>query len=510
MNIFRKKSIIYLRYFDDEDIPEWVTKDMPSTDPFFIINNINKEKFRSEIWPLVKAGKYTIDSETLAFIKGYDLTVVRDYPPPSVQPEGIVLKDHQVKAASIMNHRKKYGFFLGTGTGKTLIAITYILNNQPNKVIIMTPKKVIGQYRKECIQYLAGYNITESLSEYLLGKRSILIINYEQLPNVIKGNAKADALILDESHYAKSYSSRTNTLLRELAADIPNVYLFTGTPQDHSRHEIFPQLAILDENLMPVKTKFNYRYFYLNDYYLPDREKRWLSDELTSMIESITWGKKTEDVVELTEEVNNVIKAEHPIKYYDELIKDRIVKIEDRNIVADNKASLRIKLRELSNGHVIDGTDTLRFNNTKDIELYNLLRDKVPRGIIYFEFTGDIRNITSVITRLNKSCVVVNGQTKDSHTFIERFKNSEVDYLVIQSRSGNAGLDLSHVNNVIFYSLPESYIVYHQCKSRIRRIGQQLECNYYHIICKETIEEQIYNSLKSKKSFSNKVFKIYK
>jgi SNF2 family DNA or RNA helicase len=511
LNIEHKKSIVYLKYFDDEDLPQWVTNDMPNTDPFFIINNINREKFRNEVYPLVKSGKYTINADTLSMIKGYETNNNKEFTHPQLWPDGIVLKEHQLKAVSIMLARNKYGFFLGTGTGKTLIAITFILNKKPDKVLIITPKKVIGQYRDECLKYLPSYKVTESINEFFTCNKCILVINYEQLSNILKANiSNVNLLVLDESHYAKSYSSLANKNLRKLGVNIPNIYLFTGTPQDHSRHEIFPQLAILDERYMPVKTKFNHRYFYLNDYYLPDREKKWLSDELTDMIDSITWGKKSEDVIELTEEVNNIIKAEHPMYYYDDLIKDRIVKIQDHNIVADNKASLRIKLRELSNGHVIDGTDTLRVSNPKIDKLLELLRDKVPRGIVYFEFTADIPYIVDTIAYLGKSLVLVNGKTKNSDELIKKFKNNEVEYLVIQNRSGNAGLDLSHVNNVIFYSMPESYIVYHQCKARIRRIGQTEPCNYYHIISKGSIEEQIFKSLKNKKSFSNKVFNIYK
>ena len=515
INVYNKKGIIYLAYFDGEDLPDWITTDMAGSDPYFILNNITRIKFKDEIYPLIKAGKYEIDPETLQYIKDYNQDTNKDFNNQLIEPPGIILKLHQVTAARIMLNRKKYGFFLGTGTGKTLIAITYMINVLPNKVLIITPKKVIGQYADEIKKY-TNYLLAETINDFINKDNVAYVTNYEQLPRIIKSNVGIiDALILDESHYAKSYSSITNKLLRELSKNIPNIYLFTGTPQDHSRHEIFPQLAILDERYMPVKTKFYHRYFYMNDYYQPDRERRHLSSELTNMIDSITWGKKSEDVVELTDENIITIIADPPGPSYDTLMKDRIVNIKtidgkDHIITADNKATLRIKLRELANGHVIDGTDTLSVSNPKIDKLLELLRDKVPRGIVYFEFTADIPYIVDTITYLGKSLVLVNGKTKNSDELIKKFKNNEVEYLVIQNRSGNAGLDLSHVNNVIFYSMPESYIVYHQCKARIRRIGQTEPCNYYHIISKGSIEEQIFKSLKNKKSFSNKVFNIYK
>ena len=140
-----------------------------------------------------------------------------------------------------------------------------------------------------------------------------------------------------------------------------------------------------------------------------------------------------------------------------------------------------------------------------------LLTNHVNHCIIYYEFDNDLPIIEKELCKLRIRYKIVNGHTtkKNSAKYIEEFKQNTVEILVMQSKSGNAGLDLTNTNNIIFYSLPESYIVFTQCKARINRIGQTQECNYYYLICKDSIEEQMLAALKKKKNFSTRLFKIY-
>ena len=399
----------------------------------------------------------------------------------------------------------RYGFFLGPGTGKTLIVITYLLSTGITSALIVTPQKVIGQYKKELDKYIPD--------------NSFIVTNYEQLHKYT--DKYFDAMFLDESHKAKNYTSNTNYNCRLIASHCNKVYLFTGTPQDKSRHEILPQLAILDIRVMPGKTRTYGRYFREDDYYQPSAEIRERSEELTQLISEYTWGKKTEDVITLTEDIDHKIYCNHPGLPYKTLSDNRIIRGEDYlACVADNKGVLKIKLREICNGHYTlenpEGTHQvtkyakMNLPTSKLYKLMELLK-QIPNGIIYYEFTNDLWFIEKALKEINRDYKIINGAVtaKNSGKLAQEFKEGKFPYLVMQSRSGNAGLDFTNVNNIIFYSLPESYIVYKQCRCRIQRIGQTKECNYWHLICKDTIEEQIYNTLKKKKSFSNRVFKIY-
>ena len=470
---------------------------------YFVLNNITKALFIRDILPLIEAGVCMCTSflknKIINFIQAPTRQVANTYSIIEPDPENKPLKEHQREAVSRMIQYPRYGFFLGTGTGKTLIAISFLLTMNIKTAIIVTPKKVISQYKKELDKYIPNNNF--------------IVTNYEQLNKYT--NMTVEALILDESHRAKNYTSNISMNIKQISRNADNVYLFTGTPQDKQRHEIIAQLYLLYDHFMPGKTKFIHRYFNLDDYFEPKSEKKEFSRELIDMIESITWGKETDDVLDLSAcpEKNHIIECEHPGLTYSQLIKDRLIEYPNGSVVvADSKAILKIKLREICSGFVRvergEQKGTKPLPNTKIKELAKLLIS-LPNSIIYTEFKYDIKYITEICDKLSKTYVVVDGSTRKSAGLIEDFKQGKVDYLIIQNRSGNAGLDLTCTNNIIFYSLPESYIVYHQCKGRIRRPGQTKECNYYHLICKDTIEKDILNSLRRKKSFTTKLFKVY-
>lgn len=471
----------------------------------FLLNEITKQAFRKDILPMIRAGTVSITSNVYDTIKTFKqnpcIEEQRREKVKLIIPEGITLKEHQEVAVKKMMQYYKYGFFLGTGTGKTLIAITWLLSKRPESCLIVTPQKVIGQFRSELDKYFPGntYEIT----------------NYEQLHKYT--DKTYEAFILDESHRAKSYTSNINIQCRDIAKHSTYVYLFTGTPQDKHRHEILAQLSILDERVMPGKVHTQERYFTFDDYFNPKAEIPAFQEELTAIINCYTWGKKTEDVVDLTKEHNVIVKCPHPDNSYDVLYKDRVAKDTKTNTycVADNKGVLRMRLREICAG--ILTTQDLDHKEYK-LDLYSSKKDKfkeliqaLPKAIIYYEFTASLKQIEDVLKEQNKNYVIVNGKcnTTKSTILIERFKRLKEIYLVIQSKSGNAGLDLTNTNNIIFYSLPESYITFHQCKSRIRRIGQLKDCYYYYLICEDTVEEDIYKSLKRKKSYTDKVFQNY-
>ena len=469
-------------------------------DDWFPLNKTTRALFKKDILPLIKTGECNISTEDYTTIKEFIQNPENlVYPTTIIQPNGIILQDHQLTAVDYMLRYNKFGFFLGTGTGKTLIAITWLLNIKPKSCLIVTPQKVVSQYKQELDKYIVGNNYQ--------------VTNFEQLKKFT--DQSFEALIIDESHRAKNYMSLINKNLREIAQHSKYIYLFTGTPQDKHRYEILSQLAILDARVMPVKTKIINRYFNLDDYFNPKTEKREFSGELTALINAYTWGKQTEEVINVTEEHNFIVKCNHPTKYYDSLLQNRVIQQGMNACVADTPTKLRIYLREISAGYVnwktVDNQDVIQHIQTDKVQKLTACAKRVDTGIIYYEFTESIKEITIALQTIHKTYVIVNGNTgiKETQSNLEKFKTNQVDFLIIQSKSGNAGLDLTNVNNIIFYSLPESYIIFHQCKSRIRRIGQTKECNYYYLICENTIEELIFKSLRKKKSFTDRIFKQY-
>lgn len=420
--------------------------------------------------------------------------------------DGIILKDYQQKAVEYMLENKKFCIFLGPGTGKTIISLSFLKSifteEGPKKTLIVTPKKVIGQYTKETIKFLG-----KEWSSY------IDIINYESLHKV---KAEYEIILYDESHMLKNHSSKVNKIATNLRAK--RIYLFTGTPQDKQKHEVLAQLRVLQPYLFPAKYKVYERFFYLDDYGNPIKDKP--NTELDDIIASMSYGEKTDDILSLPKANHIIMKCKFKDKSkYNEFEKNGVVEINGETIMVDNPASHRMKLKQMCNGFIFyekfhedtcrETKEILELENPKLDTLKELINN-IDSGVIYTQFDYDIISISKVLDELGRSYVTVNGKTKDSEPLIVKFKTGKVDFMVIQAQSGNAGLEFQNTTNIIFYSLPDSFIVYDQCTFRIRRIGQKKECNYYYLITEGTIELGIYRALKTKQSFNNKIFSLYR
>ena len=478
----------------------WLTE-YDSTRYFFHVNAYTKHLFKKDFQNIIH--KFNTSKETLEYIKDINLSHKREITYAPVIPDGIILKDFQMKALEHMLSHDRAGIFFGPGTGKTLIAISHILTTRPNKVIIYTPKRVIHQYKIEVEKY-TDYTVVSRPED--LKDHCILIINYDVAHKVL---IEADLLVLDESHRAKDYSTRTNMSLRKLSKLVKEVYLFTGTPLDRNRSEIMYQLAILDDKFVPGKSNFLRRYFELDDYYTPKKEIR--PTELDIVIGDIVIAAQTDSVVALPPEIEHVEKIHLESEIYTKLSVDKVYEISPNNyIVGDSPGKLMNKLRQAANGHILDDDHQHHIVHKEKINKLKEILVDIPTAIIYTQFDYDITYAEVAVNSLERTYVVVNGKTKDSGPMIEWFKQGKVNYLIIQSNSGNAGLDLSNTNNIIFFGLPLSNIVFEQCKARIRRIGQTKACHYYYLICAKTLEVDIFRKLKNKKSFTVNTFKKLK
>lgn len=497
--IVQSRGFWYLQGFYHNEIPPWVTE-YEDGSYYFHLNSVTRQYFRKDILPLIARKEVMISPEDYETIRTYKDVELNRSIPSIVVPDGIILKLHQTEAITKMLWCNKFGLFLGTGTGKTIIAISFLLSRHiKTDTLIVTPKTVIDQYKNELNKYIPNHSIT--------------VTNYESLKSY--SEQKFKCVILDESHKVKNYMSQTSKYLRSIAKNAEYVYLFTGTPQDAKRSEIFPQLSILDEKYMPGKTRFLHRYFTLDDYYNPRTEKKQFSNELDAIIAAVTWGKKTEDVIITQPEHHHVITCDNPGDKYTTLKAKRILRLPSTVVVADNKAVLRSKLRQICSGHVIGenpktGAPSQETLGTDKLAKLELLITELPNAIIYTEFDKDIELISELLTDNNRSFKCLGGQSKKPDMTIRMFKDGKIDFLVMNCKSGNAGLDLTCTNHMIFYTLPESYIVFSQCKARIQRLGQTKDCNYYYLLCKDSVDEDIYhNALSKKKSYSDKLFNSY-
>ena len=417
---------------------------------------------------------------------------------------GITFKEHQDIALNYMSKLKQFCIFLGPGTGKTLIALNCIdMIKEPGTYLIFTPAKAIHQYLNEAKKYLPYANVFE----YKKGSKdntkdiNVGIINYE---SVHKVDLKEQyiALFLDESHKCKSSSTDTHKIMRKINAK--NTFLFSGTPQDKNRDEVFAQFMLLNPDLMGVKYLFFERFFFLDDYNKPIKEKR--PEELAEIIEAISYGDDSENLLDLPDSNDFIVdcKLGDNKKFYDSFSKTKVLKGKTWFALGDTPPKFRSKKTQLCSGFIIDedGVSHRTPYNPKEKPFLETI-DKCDKAIIYTCYDEEQVIVSELLKGKRFACVNGKLSKKDCDKNIQDLKSGNIDFLVMQIQSGNAALDFPMIDNVIYYSLHDSYIFYEQSKYRIRRLGKTNPCNYYYLLVKGSVERDRYRSVKNKKNFND-------
>jgi superfamily II DNA or RNA helicase len=460
------------------------------------IDFFKKFKWEPEIYDF-------ISKNTVEYIE------LRQSPLKRTKFDGIVFKPHQNIALNFMSMYKQFCIFLGPGTGKTLIALNYIdMCNASGLYLILTPAKAINQYIEQAKKYLPNANVFDYKKILKSDKNKMTesdinvgIINYESA-HLIDTKITYEALILDESHKCKNFSSEIHKIVRKIPAK--STYLFSGTPQDKNRHEVFAQFYLMNPELMGVKYLFYERFFVLDDYYNPVKEKR--PEELAEIIEAVSYGDDSENLLDLPESNDYVIDCTlgDSKKYYDKFSKDKVLKGKKWFALGDTPPKYRSKRTQLCCGFIIDeeGVSHRTPYNPKAEKFKEVIK-KCDKAIIYTCYDEEQAIISELLQ--GKKFALVNGKLpkKECDNNIKLMKDGAIDYLVMQIQSGNAALDFPMIDNIIYYSLHDSYIFFEQSKYRIRRLGKTNSCNYYYLLVKGSVERDRFRRLKSKKNFND-------
>ena len=131
---------------------------------------------------------------------------------------------------------------------------------------------------------------------------------------------------------------------------------------------------------------------------------------------------KTEDVFDLPKQIWNEVKIE-PIKEYKKFKKDRIVTINNAELVGDTILTKMLYERMLCG----------QYNSNKLEALKDLLESTEDRVIIFYNFNEEARIITEVCEKLDKPYSVVNGKGKD----LSNYDNFDNSVTLIQYQAGS-------------------------------------------------------------------------
>lgn len=403
------------------------------------------------------------------------------------------LYPHQKQVLKEIKNKSRCALYLDMGLGKTFVASEKMKEFNDDLVIIVCPKSVVSTWEIHIKKYYSEYQVfTYSLPKQLLNK-TVIIINYDLIWRRSEFlELKNYTLILDESQFIKnSKASRTKFIMK---LNFKNLILCSGTPTGGKYEELLTQCKLLGWKI--TKETFwnmyiNYILIPINGYKMPKVTGYKNTEHLKQRLAQ--YGAvfmKTEEAIELPEQIDNVVKVENT-KEYKRFKTDRIIALDNKQLIGDTSLTRLLYLRQLA----------AQYNKNKLQALRDIIESTDDRLIIFYNFNEERKLITRLCTEKNIS--IVCGDMKDL-THYEKYNNSVT---FVQYQAGATGLNLQKANKIIYFSLPLSSELFEQSKKRIHRIGQKNNCMYYYLITENSIEEKIFETLKQRKDYTDELFK---
>ena len=410
------------------------------------------------------------------------------------------LFDYQEKALALTSDKDNSAFYYDMGLGKTFIGSERLrLYGERVNIVVCQKSKIKDwcEHFKEHYTDYAVFDLTDKkdMQAFMIYPiyKCIGIINYELAYRRAELRQLKDfTMMLDESSMIKNETAKRTKFILSLKPS--HTILLSGTPTDGKYEFLYSQLRLLGWKI--TKTAYYNRYIktelrsYGGPMFRVVTGYKNVSELKAKLKEYGAVFAKAEEVIKLPEK--KFIKEYSTVSSdYKKFMKDRVIKIDDKELTGDSTLSKRLYARMLCSAYSKDKISRL-------IDLVNSTSDRV---IIFYNFNTELEALRKVL--FDRPISIVNGQIKD----LKVYENNDNSVTLIQYQAGAMGLNLQKANRIIYFSLPERSELFEQSKARICRIGQEKQCYYHIMMCHKSVEEKIYECLLMRKDYTDELFR---
>lgn len=417
----------------------------------------------------------------------------------------ITLYPHQTDALDDTRCFNRVAYFHEMGLGKTYTGSEKIMRLGEKSNLIICQKSKIddwmdhfrANYQEPRVIDLTKNGAPAKFINSLFWDRKVIgVINYElafRRPELLK--LEHFTLMLDESSMIQNERSKRSKFVLNLHPD--NVVLLSGTPVGGKYEKLWSQMRLLGWEISKQKFYDQYvNYYYDNSQGFPLMIIKGYKNVERLKEKMRLYGchfLKTEDVIELPDQVEQKIMIPAS-KEYRKFEKTSVVEVDGRELAGDSTLSELLYKRQLC-GH---------FNKEKLNAFRDILESTGDRLIVFYNFNAELDALVKITRQYTNHISIVNGEKKDMRAY-ERYGDSVT---FIQYQAGAMGLNLQKANKIVYFTLTQWSELFEQSKKRTHRIGQERPCFYYYLMCRGSIEERIFKTLKMRRDYTDVLYEM--
>lgn len=427
--------------------------------------------------------------------------------------------EYQKAAENKILEQPSVGLFLGMGLGKTVITLTAINRLmyeefEVQHVLVIAPKRVAEDtWSRESQKWdhLKHLKLSKALGtskqreEALRVDADIYIINRDNVKWLVdrcRKNWQFDMVVIDELSSFKSSRSQRFRALKSVRSLIRRMVGLTGTPAPNSLMDLWAQIYLLDKGERLGKTLTGYR----DRYFLPGRRngytvfdwelKEGADKAIQEKISDICISMSSEDYLELPERMNNLIwlkLSDQELQNYRTMEKERLLELEESEIVALSAGAVTGKLLQMANGAVYDMEGRyITIHERKLDALEEILDTNTEPVLVFYSYKHDYDRIMERFQKMKP-------RSLDTPKDIRDWNGGTIRMLLAHPASVGYGLNIQEGGHIIvWFGLPWSLELYQQANARLDRQGQKQRVVIHHLLVEGTVDENVMEALERK------------
>jgi SNF2 family DNA or RNA helicase len=418
----------------------------------------------------------------------------------------------------------KLALFSEQRTGKTYITCGIIDQLEPEDVLLIVPlTNLESTWSTKLAELCPDYAICRTWEAFKAtsGKR-ILLANYEALRNFISKAQKRcwGLVIFDESQRIKARGSQASRAARRLRFN-PIKLILSGTPIDKSPIDVWAQLRFIEPSLLSDEWQIFVKKWCRKTGYMGYKVKfrDILLPKFLALIRPYALRITKEDmgIERSRQHLVYVPLLGDQLRIYREMRRHSVTRVNGQRSMADMTMTRIIRCHQIASGFLrLDNDELVPVGQAKQRRLRAIVKNRDFPIVVFCKYREERNIIESVLLEFSQYGAFIDGSVKDTKTkkhrteTIRAFQRGEYDWLICQIRTGGVGVDLFTARTGIVYSMPHSWIDFDQMTSRLEAMQQDGVADFFLLLCRDTVDEDIWEAICSKRQLTKVVMRNWK
>jgi len=411
------------------------------------------------------------------------------------------------------------------GLGKTIQSIATVEAAGAYPVAVICPPSLVLNWKAEYAKWLPDKTVavvTDRKSFPEPGTYDVVVLGWSNIVHWVEQVKGHQALIADESHYAKSYDAKRTKAAIKAAKTVPPdgfVLCLTGTPVTNKPAEYAAQLEMMGR-LADFGGKMGFYRRYCAAF--RDQWGHWHLDghsnldELNEKLRATCYVRRVKEQVlkDLPPVVHAPLvisgspaamreyrKAEANIV---EWLVERAAQIAEELGVSVGSAKVRARMAAESNEHLVRLSVLRRLAARAKMDAVTEWVEQVIAEDRKVVIAAHHREIVDELSHRFGGLKIQGGQdVADVEEHKRRFMtepSGTAPTITLSIQAAKTGHTLTAAQDVLFVELPWNWADVEQTYSRCHRLGQKGSVTATYLLCADTVDTEIYDLVQQKRS----------